>query len=121
MNLPDITLIFQIFHFLIAYFILRRFVFAPSLVILRENELKNKKSNQKLHDAQQELNNFVEQQHQRWYFIKESLKKMSPVIAVKKCITSVKVSNPVQVEKTQLTSLEQESIKKTLRKKLLDI
>ena len=46
---------------------------------------------------------------------------MSPVIAVKKCITSVKVSNPVQVEKTQLTSLEQESIKKTLRKKLLDI
>lgn len=120
MNLPDVTLIFQMFHFLIAYMILKRFVFTPSLVILEEQESRNQRYNQRIHEARTQFNGFVAQQHQRWHFIRQSLMEMSPVVGVKKCLTEFKVSSPVEVEKTKLTVQEQEALKKVLHKKLLD-
>jgi len=120
MKLPDITLIFQMVHFFIAYMILRRFIFAPSLLILEENEEKNQRYNQKIHEARTQFNNTVAQQHQRWHFIKQSLMDMSPVVGIKKCFTGFKVSSAVEVKKTKLTSQEQQDLKKVLHKKLLD-
>jgi hypothetical protein len=121
MKLPDITLIFQMIHFLIAYMILKRFVFTPSLMILEANEARNQRYNQRIHEARMQFNGFVEQQHQRWHFIRQSLMEMSPVVGIKKCFTGFKVSSPVEVEKTKLTVQEQENLKKVLHKKLLDL
>lgn len=120
MNLPDITLFFQMIHFLIAYAILRHFIFKPSLVILEEDEAKNQRYNQKLHEARTQFHGFVEQQNQRWHFIRKSLMDMSPVVGIKKCFSGFKLSSPVQIEKSSLTTDEQQSIKKALHKKLLD-
>lgn len=120
MNLPDITLFFQMFHFLIAYAILKRFVFAPSLIILEDEEEKSQRYNQRVHEARLQFNGFVEQQHQRWHFIRQSLLEAAPVVGIKKCFKGFKVSSAVQVEKTKLTTQEQESIKKAVHKKLLD-
>ncbi len=120
MKLPDITLIFQMIHFLIAYMIMRRFVFTPSLLILEENEAKNQRYNQKIHEARTQFHGIVQQQHQRWHFIKQSLMDMAPVVGIKKCFNGFKVSSAVEVEQSKLTLQEQESLKKTLHKKLLD-
>jgi F0F1-type ATP synthase membrane subunit b/b' len=120
MNLPDITLFFQMIHFLIAYAIFKRFVFAPSLMILEKDEERNKRYNQKLHDARIQLHEITQQHSDRWRFIKQSLIDMSPMVGMKKCFTGFKVTTPVQVEKIKLTVDEQESIKNTLHKKLLD-
>lgn len=121
MKLPDITLFFQMAHFLFAYWALRRFIFAPALAIIQAQEQKDKALSDKVYNARTVLKNNVEQQQQRWNFIRQSLIKMTPSVTIQKCLSKFKVTAPVEVAKVKISETEKDSIQKMLHDKLMDI
>lgn len=121
MKLPDITLFFQMANFLLAYWALRRFIFAPALAIIESQEQKNQFLVAKVHNARTQLKDNLEQQQHRWNFIRQSLIKMSPSINLQKCLFKFKVTSPVEVSNVHISQKEKDSIQKMLEKKLLDV
>ncbi len=121
MKLPDITLFFQMANFLLAYWALRRLVFAPALTIIESQEEKNQFLMTKVHRARTQLKDNLEQQQQRWNFIRQSLINMAPLVKLQRCLFKFKVTSPVKVSKTQISETEKDSIEKMLHEKLLDV
>jgi hypothetical protein len=121
MKLPDITLFFQMANFLLAYWALRRFIFTPALAIIENQEQKNQFLITKVQNARTQLKDNLEQQQQRWSFIRQSLISMAPSINLQKTLSRFKVTSPVSVSKTQISETEKDSIKKILHEKLLDV
>lgn len=121
MKLPDITLFFQMAHFLVAYWALRKFIFAPALEIIQDQEQKNKALSDKVHSARVDLQSNVEQQQHRWSFIRQSLIQMTPSVNLSKCLPKLKVTAPVKVSNVKISESEKSSIQKVLHDKLLDI
>lgn len=121
MKLPDITIFFQIIHFLFAYWVLRRFIFAPALVIIQDQDQRKKYLDDKLQRARTDLKNNVDQQHHRWSFIRQSLLKMAPSVNLKRALFKSKVTNSQESSKVHNFGSEKNSIQKVLQDKLLDI
>ncbi|MBI2344612.1 hypothetical protein HYV10_00880 [Candidatus Dependentiae bacterium] len=121
MKLPDITLFFQMIHFLLAYWALRRFIFAPALIIIHEQDQKNQLLTDKVECARSDLKDTVEQRQNRWNFIRQSLIKMAPSANLQKCLLKFKVTAPVEVSRVKISTAEKDSIQKVLHDKLLDI
>lgn len=121
MKLPDITIFFQMANFLLAYWALRRFIFAPALTIIESQEQKNQFLTAKVQTARTQLKDNLEQQRQRWSFIRQSLINMTPCVNLQRCLFKFKVTSPVEVSKTQISEAEKDSIQKMLHDKLLDV
>ena len=121
MKLPDITIFFQIIHFLFAYWALRRFIFAPALEIIQSQEQRAKSLGDKIERARTDFKKNVEQQHHRWSFIRQSLLKMSPSVNVKKTLFKTKVATSQESSNLSNFESEKKSIQKMLHDKLLDI
>lgn len=120
MNLPDITLFFQMIHFAVAYVVLRRFVFAPALIIIETNEERMGQLQKRVDMARSDHQGLQEQQRQRWRFIQQSLSAMIPKFNDKSCLNSAKLSTPVQLDGVTLPEEQRQSIKKMLHDELLD-
>lgn len=120
MNLPDVTLFFQMIHFWIAYIILRRFVFAPALTIIESGEQRIDQLQKRVDIARDDQLQLQQQHRQRWRFIQLSLCDMVPKIHEKKCVNSVKVSAPVSLDNVTLSSEQKQAVKQMLHDELLD-
>lgn len=120
MNLPDITLFFQMVHFIVAYTILRRFVFAPALTIIEASENRMGQLQKRVDLAHDDHQGLLQQQRQRWRFIQQSLCDMIPKINEKVCVNSAKVSAPVQLGNVTISGEQKKSIKQMLHDELLD-
>ena len=121
MKLPDITIFFQIIHFLFAYWALRRFIFAPALEIIQDQEQRAKSLGDKLERARDDFKNNVEQQHHRWNFIRQSLLKMAPSVNLKKALFKTQIKTSQEDSKIQDLESQKPLIQKVLHDKLLDI
>jgi hypothetical protein len=121
MKLPDITLFFQMANFILAYWALRRFIFAPALIIIENQEQKNQFLTAKVQNARTQLKENLEQQQQRWSFIRQSLMSMAPCVNLQRCLCKFKVTSSIEVTKTQISEVEKDSIQKMLNEKLLDV
>ena len=121
MKLPDITLFFQIINFLLAYWVLRRFIFVPALKLIHTQERTNHLLNDKVATARVDLENNLEQKNKRWSFIKKSLIDMAPVVNLQKCLIKIKVMSPVKFSKIKVSDKERKTVQKMLHDKLLDI
>ncbi len=121
MKLPDITLLFQMVNFLLAYLILRRFIFVPVYAIIQQQKQKDNVLHDKVSVTRDELKNSLDKQHQRWNFIRYSLMQMIPSIKLKKCLSRFKKTSSPEVSKIKISQAEKDSIKKMLHDTLLDI
>lgn len=121
MNLPDVTLFFQMVHFIIAYAILRRFVFAPTLRIIEAGENRIEQLQKKVELASKDHQGLLQQQRQKWRFIQQSLRDMVPKINEKLCINSAKVSTPVRLDNATISGEQKKAIKNMLYDELLDV
>jgi hypothetical protein len=121
MNLPDITLFFQMLHFMVAYIILRKLVFAPALIIIEGNERRQNQLLTKIDGIKLEQYNLVQQCQQRWKFIQLSLIGMVPKLAEKVCVNPVQISKSIEHKEVKLTVDEKNNIKNMLEKELSDV
>ncbi|MBP9764758.1 hypothetical protein KBD08_00290 [Candidatus Babeliales bacterium] len=118
MLLPDITLLFQLVHFWIAYMLLRHLVFAPALNLLLQDEQHKNQMQKKIEGVGTVYRNLLEQHQQRWSFIKTSLYEMIP----RQTVVTVKPkeldSEYVDMRDTKLTSKQKDDLKSMLRTQL---
>lgn len=121
MNLPDVTLFFQMIHFFIAYRVLRRFVFAPALTIIEAGELRKDQLQKRVDMARENHLELQHQQRQKWRFIQRSLSDMIPKINEKKCVNQTKISEPVPLTERVLSSQQKQEIRQMLHDELLDV
>lgn len=121
MNLPDITLVFQMIHFWVAYEILKRLVFIPALSILNRDMLVKQQLQGQINQQHQRHLELIEQHTSRWNQIKSTLYSMIPQFNEKLCIKDMQITAPVQVEITKLSNDQKKSIQSMLEKELLDI
>jgi len=121
MNLPDVTLFFQMIHFVVAYAILRRFIFAPALVIIEAGEQRVDQLQKRVDGVRLDHQELQQQQRQRWRFIQLSLCDMIPKINEKICVNAAKVSSPVQQVGRVLSEEQKQAIKQMLHDELLDV
>lgn len=119
MKAVDITLLFQATHFFIAYFVLKKFVFAPSLHILQQQEDQEKKMKQYIHDAVVVNNQAQEKKSDRWVVIKSSLFKLIPSFRVNS--ESVRTHQITDIQDKELSDKQQTNMTDKIYNSLLDI
>lgn len=120
MNLPDITLLFQMLHFYVAYKILKYFVFAPALRIINQDIAQQQTLENKITQAHTQHATLLEKCNQRWKFIQESLRNNMPSLPAKMCFDHTKIAQK-PTPQTILTKQQQDDIKKMLKQKLSDV
>ena len=121
MNLPDITLIIQMFNFMIAFFVLRKFIFAPAFLILENKKIVNLQLQNKITTTEEKYRSLLVQQTQRWRFIQKSLIDMMPDGYQKICFRTLKLSTPIDVHDSKLSDKDKEDVENMLIKNLSDI
>lgn len=78
MNLPDVTLLFQMVHFAVVYVILRKFVFVPSLRIIEQQEKQEGELQGKVDASHQKYQEVATKKQQRLQHLKKSLIALVP-------------------------------------------
>lgn len=121
MNLPDITLLFQILHFIIAYVILRKFVFGPALILLEQGESDKNNLQQKVDNNRVALQELAGQQRQRWKMIQQSLMNMIPGLSGKQGQKASGAFQPVDIVDVQIPEQSKKNIRDLLTKELSDV
>jgi len=121
MNLPDVTLIFQMLHFLVAYTILRRFVFAPALALIEQNEEYKDQLLKNVDTTMAEQKELVGQQRQSWKMIQHALISMIPRFNAKNDVDVVRISTPIELSDVKLSEQQKQNIQKMLHDELSDV
>lgn len=121
MNLPDVTLIFQMLHFLVAYAILRRFVFAPALILLEQSEQHKNQLLKNVDTTMAEQKELTGQQRQRWKTMQQTLTSMIPRFNAKNDVDVVRISTPIELSDVKLSEQEKQNIQKMLHDELSDV
>lgn len=114
MNAPDITLLIQVFHFIVAYTVLRKCIFTPALKILNKQE----KDKQTLHASIEETalvkDNALKDLHSRWDHMKQSLYRLMPFVRVKHLAATQEVKQQKEMHQPALSVDERKSLKKVI-------
>lgn len=121
MNLPDVTLFFQMLHFIIAYTILRKFVFAPALTLIEQDEQHKNKLLKNVDTALTEQKELIVTQRQRWQTMQQALISMIPRFTIKDNVDGLQASAPVELADVTLSQQQKLNIKKMLYDKLSDV
>jgi hypothetical protein len=121
MKLPDITLLFQIFHFVIAYWILRRYIFSPALIILNQQQDEEFRMKVKLDQARHRYETLLTQKSQKWNFIQQSLLRMIPKFLEQSAPLSGVKPSETNNEMQPLNQQERQRIKDRLRDEVIEI
>ncbi len=121
MNLPDVTLMFQMLHFMVAYAILRKFVFAPALMLLEHDEQQKNQLQKNVETARAEQKDLVEQQGQRWKAMQQKLTSMVPQLNAHRDVNAVRLSAPIEISDIKLSEKQKQNIQKMLHDKLSDV
>jgi len=121
MNLPDVTLIFQMLHFLVAYAILRKFVFAPALMLIEKDEQQKNQLHKNVETTLAEQKELVVQQRQRWKAMQQTLTSMIPRLSGHNDVNAVRLSAPVELSDVKLSEKQKQNIQKMLHDKLSDV
>ncbi len=77
----NLTLLVQIIHFLLAYWLLRRFLFVPIVQALQQEEAEQRQLKDRLHKHEQNVEKAEEVKHAEWRECHESLKSKKPLLA----------------------------------------
>ena len=120
MELPNITLLFQIANFTVAYWLLRKFVCAPALQILVSKESYQHNLEQKIVMVQATHQDCVEQKRARWIFMKKSLSELTPNLK-SICIDKKELLQAVRIEAVSLSAQQRHEVLDLLRLKLSDV
>lgn len=120
MELPNITLIFQIVNFYVAYRILYYFVFAPALKILIVQDQYKKTVEQKIVMTKNEHVRIVQSQHTRWKAMKDSLYNLIPS-SMLTCTLTQHVFKQKQLDLVTLSEKQKAAINSLIRDELLDV
>lgn len=120
MDLPNVTLFFQIGNFCVAYFILRTYVFAPALKILVDEQSRIDALHKKIDVTRNEQQRLAEQQKTRWNLMKESLCKMIPSSSMSSCSIDQTLPDSLKMHDVKLSG-EQKVLKDMLQDELSDI
>jgi|GEM_PF-1293985 len=121
MNLPDVTLLFQMLHFLVAYAILRRFIFAPALILLEQNEQHKNQLLKNVDTTMAEQKELIGQQRQRWKTMQQTLTSMIPRFNAKNDVDAIRISTSIELSDVKLSEQEKQNIQKMLHDELSDV
>ncbi|MCX5923994.1 MAG: hypothetical protein NTZ68_01015 [Candidatus Dependentiae bacterium] len=121
MDLPNVTLFFQIGNFCVAYFILRTCVFAPALKILVAEQDRTDGLNKKIEDTRSEQLQLLRQQKTRWNFIKESLSKKIPSFSLPSCSIDQTLPESLKTQDIKLSDQQKKAVQNMLQDELLDV
>src|SRR3990167_5948274 len=119
-SLPNLTLLFQMINFGVAYLIMRRLIFAPALKILQTQDSYKKSLEQKIDKAKETKFEVMSQQHSRWVLMQKSLYKLIPQLA-QICTKATTNIDQTTLEVAHLSQSEKKSITKLLHEQLLDV
>src|SRR5260370_37150599 len=97
MDLPNVTLFFQIGNFCVAYFILRTCIFAPALKILVAQQSRIDGLHKKIDGTRSDQERLEAQQKTRWNLMKESLCKMIPGSDSQSCSIDQTLPEPLKM------------------------
>lgn len=120
MDLPNITLFFQMANFAVAYFLLRKFVCTPALQIIVSKESYQQNLEQKIATVQATHHDCVEEKQARWIFMRKSLSDMTPNLK-SACTSQKALLQPTQVDILTLSAQQRQEVVNVLRSKLSDV
>lgn len=120
MDLPNITLVFQIVNFCVAYRILYNFVFAPALQILVMQDGYKKSIEQKILTAKDEHLQTVQLQRTRWKSMKNALYNLIPSSFLT-CTIAKQESKPISNIAATLSDQQKASMSKLIHDELLKV
>ncbi|HSW75557.1 MAG TPA: hypothetical protein VLG50_00785 [Candidatus Saccharimonadales bacterium] len=121
MDLPNITLFFQIGNFCIAYLILRTFIFAPVLNILVVEQSDIDALHKKIDGISTQQQHLLTQQRTAWALMKESLLKMIPSNPLPSCFIDKTLPVPIKMHEVKLSNEQKKSIRTMLQDELTDV
>lgn len=113
MKAVDITLLIQVFNFFVAYTILRKYVFIPSIKILKEEEAQDHTLQKLINDSLEEKNKAEEQMELRSLAMKHLLQKAIPLQEQELHKDTVQAKDMMH-EKILLSQKERDTIKKVI-------
>ena len=114
MNAPDITLLIQVLHFIVAYTVLRKCVFAPALKILNKQEKDKAALRSSIEETGLVKDDALKKLHGRWHYIKQSLYKLMPFVRVKHLTSSKDTHQQQEPTQQKLSTSERASLKKII-------
>ena len=120
MDLPNVTLLFQMVHFAIAYVLMRKFVFEPALQIIVAQESYKQNLEQKIIVAQAAYQDTIQQKQSRWNFMKDSLTALIPKFILTSRFKKT-TSEPIALKTVQLSSEQKQKLAAVLQDELVDI
>jgi hypothetical protein len=118
MDLPNITLLFQMVHFVIAYIILYRLVFAPALAICVTQAAYKNNLEQKIVSLQSEHQEIKARAQSQWSLIRKKLFTLVPVCWMS-CM--VKKQPTPALEPMNLAESEKQKMVNMIKDKLADV
>ena len=120
MDLPNLTLVVQIFNFFIAYWLLRKYIFEPALHIIIAQDTRIEGLNKKIDVAYVQQQQILVQQKTQWSFIKSSLLKLIPNLSKKLCATRDRTIE-LKVDTLSLSEEEKQAIQKLLHDEMVGV
>lgn len=120
MDLPGITLVFQILHFSVAYFVMRRWIFDPALKLVQDQALNFERLHEKVDGVIAQKNELLKQQKSRWIFMMQSLYKIVPV-QINACFTKKAITPTTPIEKITLSPEQKQKVLVLLQDELSDV
>jgi hypothetical protein len=126
MDLPNLTLFVQMGNFVVAYLVLRRYVFVPAYNIILAQQSRLESLNQKIDTAYVQQQQIVHQQKNRRAFMKDSLKQAIPDFSVKLCQSdlpqgSTSLMQPVEAKDVMLSDQQKKELSVMLQDALSDV
>ncbi|MFA5998606.1 MAG: hypothetical protein WC747_01135 [Candidatus Babeliales bacterium] len=121
MDLPNVTLFFQIGNFCIAYFVLRKCVFAPALKILAAEKSRTDGLNKKIDDTVAQQQQLLTQQKTRWNLMKESLYKKIPSFSLPSCSIDQTLPEPLKTQDIKLSDQQKTAVQNMLQDELSNV
>jgi hypothetical protein len=120
MNLPDITLLFQIIHFGIAYYILKRLVFVPAYNLLERQAIAEQLVQDKVKAAKKLYDDLSEKRISQFLFIQKSLTGMLPTLSHKQKFTCAVVESD-KAEREPLTEQQKAAMVDAIKKSVIKV
>lgn len=120
MDLPGITLVLQILHFSIAYFVMRRWIFNPALKLVQDQTLNFERLHEKVDGATVQKDELLKQQKSRWIFMMHSLYKIVPE-QINACFTKKVMTSSEPVPKITLSPEQKQEVLSLLQDELSNV
>jgi hypothetical protein len=118
MNLPDVTLILQMIHFLIAYAVMYKFVFTPALVLLLQKQKSKKDLERSIESLHVQKTELIKKRTLGWAAMKERMTNLVPKLS-KTCPIVISLKDLSQ--EPGLSDIERNKIVTMIKSELMDI